>query len=224
VTSAPSLKEKPKLTPEERRRRKERRAWIPTLVIGGVILVAIIGAVLFQVSGLGKVTPPPVGNSKFNLAGIRVINGAADAQVDVRKPLKAASVGLPADSSKTFGPFSNIKLEVDLVGVHGTASVFVDSMHIVTRHGFVTSISTSARDFGYSFIHDQLVSYSVLGVTNQQMAAFENAMPNGAGGPNSHFTLAVGDGNALGIPTHVVVSCAGAKGCTVATTTTLRTN
>jgi hypothetical protein len=64
----------------------------------------------------------------------------------------------------------------------------------------------------------------VLGVTNQQMAAFENAMPNGAGGPNSHFTLAVGDGNALGIPTHVVVSCAGAKGCTVATTTTLRTN
>jgi hypothetical protein len=227
VTAAPTPEERakstpPKLTPKERRRRKERRAWIPTIVIAGVILVAIGGAAFFQASGIGKPVQETGGDSKFNLAGIRVINGAADAQVDVRKPLKAASVGLPADSSKTFGPFSNIKLEVDLVGDHGTASIFVDSMRIVTHHDAVTSISTTIHDFGYTFIHDQLVDYSVLGITPQQLAAFEDAMPNGAGDPDSHFTLAVGDGDALGVPTHVTVSCDGANGCTVGTTTALQ--
>jgi hypothetical protein len=221
VTTAPTRQRKPKLTPAERRRRKARRAWIPTVIIGGIILLAIAGAIVFQLSGAGKVSKPPVGDSKFNIAGIHVINGAADAQVDVRKPLTAASVGLPANSSKTFGPFSTIKLEVDLVGVHGTESIFVDSMHIVTHNGFVTSLSTTIHDYGYTFIHDQLVAYSVLGVTPLQMAAFEKAMPNGAGDPDSHFTLAVGDGDALGVPTHITVSCDGPKGCTVATTTTL---
>jgi hypothetical protein len=229
VTTAPNPEdrpatERPKLTPEERRRRKARRAWIPTVVIGGIIVVAIAGAIAFQVSGLGRVTPPAAGDSKFNLAGIRVINGAADAQLDVRKPIKAASVGLPANSSKKFGPFNNIALEVDLVGIHGTASIFVDSMHIVTQNGYVTWVSTTTRNNGYSFIHSQLDSYSVLGVTSGQLAAFENAMPNGAGDPDSHFTLAVGDAEALGVPTHVTVSCAGAKGCTVSTITTLPKN
>lgn len=224
MTTAPTRQEKPKLTPAERRRRKERRAWIPTVIIGGIILLAIAGAVIFQATGLGKVINPPAGDSKFNIAGIHVINGAADAQVDVRKPLKAAAVGLPANTRKTFGPFSNIKLEVDLVGTHGTASIFVDSMHIVTQDGLVTSVSTTTHDYGFTFIHDQLVAYSVLGITTQQMAAFSNAMPNGAGDPDSHFKLAVGDAEALGVPTHITVSCDGPKGCTVATTTVLPKN
>jgi hypothetical protein len=221
VTSAPSPDERPKLTAAERRSRKQRRAWIPTIIIAGIILVVIAGAVVFQASGIGKTVHETSGDSKFNLAGIRIINGAADAQVDVRKPLKASSVGLPDDASKMFGPFSGIKLEVDLVGVHRTASIYVDSMHIVTSHGAVTSLSTTIHDFGYAFIHSQLVDYSVLGITPQQLAAFENTMPNGAGGPGSHFTLPVGDGDALGVPTRVVVSCDGAKGCTVTTKTVL---
>jgi hypothetical protein len=48
-------------------------------------------------------------------------------------------------------------------------------------------------------------------------------MPNGAGGPTSHFSLPFGTGTSLGVPTAVTVSCAGAKGCTVATKTTLLT-
>jgi hypothetical protein len=221
VTRAPNHGERPKLTAVERRRRKERRAWIATGIIGGIIALVIAGAVIFQASGIGKPVHETSGDSKFNLAGIRVINGAADAQVDVRKPLRASSVGLPDDSSRTFGPFSSIKLQVDLVGDHGTASIYVDSMHIVTNHGDVTSISTTIHDFGYTFIHDQLVDYSVLGISSQQLAAFENTMPNGAGGTDSHFTLAVGDGNALGVPTRVVVSCDGPKGCSVTTKTVL---
>jgi hypothetical protein len=97
-------------------------------------------------------------------------------------------------------------------------------MRIFTSHGFVTSFSTTIRDFGFTFIHDQLVDYSVLGISPHQLAAFENSMPNGAGGPNSHFTLAVGDGDALGVPTRVTVSCAGAKGCTVGTNAVLPKN
>ena len=229
MTDAPSPEGRPrssppKLTAQERRRRKQRRAWIPTVIIAGIIALVIAGAAIFQASGIGKPVHQTTADSKFNLAGIRVIDGAADAQVDVRKPLKAAAVGLPADSSKTFGPFSDIKLEVDLVGDHGTASIFVDSMHIVTNHGAVTSISTTIHDFGFTFIHDQLVDYSALGISPQQLAKFEDAMPNDAGGPDSHFTLAVGDGEALGVPTRVVVSCDGAKGCTVATTTVLPKN
>jgi hypothetical protein len=229
VTDAPSPEERPKSTPpkltaQERRRRKQRRAWIPTVIIAGIILLVIAGAAIFQASGIGKPVHQNTADSKFNLAGIRVIDGAADAQVDVRKPLKASSVGLPADSTTKFGPFSNIKLEVDLVGDHGTESIFVDSMHIVTSHGLVTSISTTIHNFGYTFIHDQLVDYSMLGISSQQLAAFENSMPNGAGGPNSHFTLSVGEGDALGVPTRVTVSCDGAKGCTVGTNTVLPKN
>jgi hypothetical protein len=212
------------LTPEERRRRKARRAWIPTVVIAGVILVVIAGAAVFQASGIGKAVHETSGDSKFNLSGTRVINGAADAQVDVRKPLKAATVGLPANSSKTFGPFSGIKLQVDLVGDHGTESIFVDSMRIVTSRGAVTSISTTIHDYGFSFIHDQLVDDEVLGITPRQLATFENTMPDDAGGPDSHFSLTVGDGDALGVPTRVTVSCKGAQGCTVATTTVLPKN
>jgi hypothetical protein len=222
VTSPAPRPEKSALTLEERRKRKARRAWIPTIVIGAIIIVAIVVAVVVQVSGVTKV-PVVAGDSKFNIAGLRVINGAADVQIDVRKPLSAASVGLPANSSKTFGPFDTIELEVDLVGTSGVEKIFVDSMHVVTKNGQVTSISTSTTDSGYLFIRTQLSSLTVLGLTTKQMADFENAMPNGAGGPSSHFSLPFGSGNALGVPTAVRVSCAGAKGCTVSTKTTLLT-
>jgi hypothetical protein len=222
VTPTETPGKKPPLTLEERRRRKARRAWIPTIVIAGLIVVAIVVAVLVQVSGITKV-PTVAGDSKFNIAGLRVINGAADVQIDVRKPLTAASVGLPANSSKTFGPFDTIELEVDLVGTSGVEKIFVDSMHVVTKGGLVTSISTSTTDSGYLFIRTQLASLGVLGLTAKQMADFENSMPNGAGGPSSHFSLPFGTGNALGVPTAVNVSCAGAKGCTVSTRTTLPT-
>jgi hypothetical protein len=214
-------RQKHTLTPLERRRRKERRAWIPTVIIGGLIVVAVAVAVVIQIAGFGKIVPPAPGDSTFNLAGLRVINGSADAQVDVRTPLAAASVGLPKNADKKFGPFGNVPLELDLVGTGGTESIYVDSMRVLTHNGSVVSISTTTHNTGYAFIHDQLESYTVLGVTPEQLAAFENAMPNGAGGPTSHFRLAVGDGNALGVSTHVTVACEGVKGCTVATTTDL---
>ena len=215
--------QKPPLTPAERRRRRQRRAWIPTFIIAGVIAAAIVVAVVIQVTGAGKLISPPPGNSKFNIAGLRVINGSADAQIDVRTPLSAKSVGLPANSSRTFGPFNGIALEVDLIGTSGEKHIFVDSMHVVTRDGLVTSISTSTHDFGYLFIRTQLASLNVLGLTTKQMADFQNAMPDGAGDEHSRFTLPFGTGNALGVPTAVTVSCAGPKGCTVSTQTTLRT-
>jgi hypothetical protein len=219
---APRARQKPALTPEERRRRKARRAWIPTIVIGALILIAIGAALYYQSSGAGKVVALSSANSKFNIAGLKVINGAADVQIDVRHPLIAKSVGLPDNSTRTFGPFDGIQLEVDLVGVHDTESIFVDSMHVVTRNGYVTTISTSTTNSGYAFIRDQLASLDVLGLTTTQMADFENSMPDGAGGPKSYFTLPFGTGTALGIPTTVKVSCAGPKGCTVATKTTLK--
>ena len=220
MISAPIAPEKPTLTPAERRRRTERRAWIPTFVIAGVIVIAIIVAVLLQASGIFQPVTA-VGDSKFNIAGLAVVNGAADAQIDVRKPLSATSVGLPANSRRTFGPYDGISLEVDLVGTSGTKKIFVDSMRVVTRNGAVTSISTSTHDYGFLFIRAQLASLGVLGLTAKQMANFENAMPNGAGGDNSYFSLPFGTGNALGVPTSVTVACAGPKGCTVSTRTTL---
>jgi hypothetical protein len=223
VSSEPTAPEKPQLSPAERRRRKERRAWIPTFIIAGVISAAVVAAVVFELAGAGHLITPPPGNSKFNIAGLRVINGAADVQIDVRKPLSAKSVDLPANSSKTFGPFDSIKLEVDLVGTSGEKPIFVDSMHVVTRDGLVTSISTSTHDFGYLFIRTQLASLNVLGLTSKQMADFQNAMPNGAGDAHSFFTLPFGTGDALGVPTAVTVSCAGPKGCTITTRTTLPT-
>jgi hypothetical protein len=221
VTSAPDKPKKPTLTPQERRRRKARRAWIPTIVIGVIIVATIAAAVLFQASGVFRPVTPSSGDSKFNIAGLRVIHGSADVRIDVRKPLSAKSVGLPANATRTFGPFDGIQLEVDLVGPHDTESIFVDKMRVVTHDGLVTAISTSTTNSGYLFIRSQLASLQVLGLTASQTANFENAMPNGAGGPTSHFDLPFGTGTALGIPTSVRVSCAGSKGCTVSTNTTL---
>jgi hypothetical protein len=216
VTRAP---ETPTLTPAEQRRRKERRAWIPTFVIAGVILAAIIVAVLLQVLGVGKLVGAPTSPSKFDISGVKVVNGAADALIDVRKPLTAKSVGLPANASETVGPFDGIELEVDLIGTHGTKRLFVDSMTVVTRNGAVTSISTSTRDTGYLFIRTQLTALNVLGLTTKQMVEFQNAMPDGAGDANSHFRLPFGTGNALGVPTAVTVGCDGGNGCTISTKT-----
>jgi hypothetical protein len=218
--NAPKVPEKPKLTAAERRRRTQRRAWIPTVVIGGIILIAVVVAVLFQVTGLGTRLNAH-GDSKFNIAGLRVVNGAADAQIDVRKPLTATSVGLPANSSRTFGPYDGISLEVDLIGTSGTKEIFVDTMQVVTRKGYVTSISTTTRDHGFLFIRTQLASLNTLGLTSKQLANFENTMPNGAGGEDSYFSIPFGTGNALGVPTSVTVSCSGPKGCAVSTKTTL---
>jgi hypothetical protein len=221
VTSAPNKTPKPTLTPAERRRRKARRAWIPTIVIGVIIVATIGAAVLFQAAGTFRSPSPAAGNSKFNIAGVKVIHGSADVQIDVRKPLSAQSVGLPANATRTFGPFDGIQLEVDLVGPHDTESIFVDKMRVVTRGGLVTSISTATTNSGYVFIRSQLASLDVLGLTPTQTANFDNAMPNGAGGPTSHFDLPFGTGTALGIPTAVRVACAGPKGCTISTNTTL---
>jgi hypothetical protein len=203
-------------TPAERRLRKKRRGWIPTVVISAVIAAAVVTAVLLHSANLGRVPAVPTGNSKFTIAGLRVVDGAADAQLDVRKPISAASVGLPGNTVKTFGPFDNIELEVDLTGIHGTASIFVDTMKVATHGGVLTTLSTRTRT-------DGLESLTALGLTNLQLAAFENAMPDGAGSPTSHFALVVGVGTALGVPTRIAVSCADAKGCEVTTTTTLRT-
>lgn len=222
MTPAPTAPEKPPLTAAERRRRTERRAWIPTIVIAGVIVVAVVTAVLVQASGIAR---PVVseGDSNFNIAGVRVINGAADVQIDVRKPLSAKSVGLPANSRRTFGPFDQVQLEVDLVGTTGTKRIFVDSMRVVTKDGYVTTVTTTTHDFGYLFIRSEISSLAVLGLTTRQAVQFENAMPNGAGDDNSHFNLPLGTGNALGVPTSVRIGCAGPKGCTVTTLTTLPT-
>lgn len=223
MSSAPPVEKKAPLTPAERRRRKQRRAWIPTIVIGAVILVAVVTAISLNAAGVFRVTKPVAGDSKFNIAGIKVIDGAADVQIDVRKPLSTAKVGLPADSKKTFGPFNGVELQVDLVGKTGIQSIFVDSMRVTTGNGFVTSLATTTTGSGFSFIHNQLESMTGLGLTTAQMARFEDAMPNGAGGPSSHFSLPFGTGNALGVPTTVDVRCAGANGCTVTTKTTLLT-
>ena len=221
MTASQTANRKPALTAEERRRRKARRAWIPTIVIGVIIVATIGAAVLFQASGIFRSPTPSTGDSKFNIAGLKVIHGSADVQIDVRKPLKAKSVGLPANATRTFGPYGGIQLEVDLVGPHDTESIFVDTMRVVTRDGLVTSISTSTTNSGYVFIRSQIASLDVLGLTPSQTANFENAMPNGAGGPTSHFSLPFGTGTALSIPTAVRVSCDGAAGCTVSTNTTL---
>jgi hypothetical protein len=218
----PARKSPSALTPQERRRRKARRAWIPTIVIGAIILLAIGTAVLFQAEGVFTV-PTAAGNSKFNIAGVKVINGAADVRIDVRKSLPARSVGLPATGTTKVGPFNDIQLEVDLVGTSGEKRLFVDAMAVETRGGQVRTISTDTRGFGFLFIRTQLASLDVLGLTDSQLANFENAMPNGAGDADSFFSLGYGTGNALGVPTAVTVSCAGAKGCTVETKTTLLT-
>ena len=216
-------RKKSALTPAEHRRRRDRRAWIPTLVIAAVIASAVVVAVVLQMTGVfAPVTSS--GDSKFTIAGVKVINGAADVQIDVRKPLAARAVGLPANATRTVGPFNGIELEVDLVGASGTARIFVDSMRVVTRDGYVTSISTSTHDFGYLFIRNHLSSLNVLGLTSRQMTEFENAMPNGAGDASSYFRLPFGTGTALGVPTAVTVGCAGPRGCTVTTQTTLLQN
>ena len=97
----------------------------------------------------------------------------------------------------------------------------VDSFRVNTSKNAIRTITTTSREFDFNDLHNELVSDRVVGISNQQMGAFQRSMPNGAGGPNSFFTLKVGTGMALGVPTTVSVVCAGPKGCNVRTVTTL---
>jgi hypothetical protein len=215
--------ERPKLTPQERARRKKRRAWIPTAIIGGLIVIAVVIALAIQNSGTGKTVVEKPGDTVFSTAGMTAMSKDADAQIEVRGPRQASAIDLPANCSTKFGPYPGISTELDLVGTGGgIQSLFVDSFRVTAKNDYLTTISTTTKEFGFTAIHDQLQAESVVGISAKQFAAFQNAMPAGAGGPDSHFTLAVGTGRALGVPTKVSVSCDGAKGCTVSTVTTLQ--
>ena len=205
----------------ERRRRQARRAWIPTGIIGALIVGAIIVAIVLNAGGGAKPVIASRGFTHFDNAGLAAIQRSADAQVDVRGVRTATSIGLPRDGSTKLGPFSGVSMELDLVGTHGTRSLYVDSFRVNTAGNTLRTISTSSKEFSFADIHTELKSDAVVGVSNQQMAAFQDSMPNGAGGPDSFFTLPVGTGRALGVPTAVSVTCAGPKGCTVRTVTTL---
>jgi hypothetical protein len=211
-----------KLTPQERERRKKRRAWIPTAVIGGLILIAIVIALAVQDSGSGKTVVLKPGDTTFNRAGIAAMQRDADAQIDVEGPRRASAIDLPANGSTKFGPFPGISTELDMVGTGGIDSLYVDSFRVTTKYDYLTTISTTTQEFSFAEIQDQLEAESVVGITNTQMAAFENAMPVGAGDPTSFFSLLVGTGTELGVPTTVSVKCSGPNGCAVTTVTKLK--
>jgi hypothetical protein len=221
VSEPDSLREPRKLTPAERARRRARRAWIPTGVIAILILAAVVIALTFQRIGADKAVVEKAGDSRFDTAGLAEIIKTADVQIDVRGPRKASAVGLPSNGTTKIGPFSNIATELDLVGTGGLDSIFVDSLQLTTRKDYITSIVTKTGEYDYTDLHNDLVADEVVGISTKQMGAFLNAMPDGAGGPDSYFALDVGTGTALGVPTDLKVRCNGPKGCTVTTTTTL---
>lgn len=222
MTSGQGYKAKP--TSAQRSQRRNRAAWIVTGVIGGLIVVAIVIAVVVHASGAGKTVVLGPGDTHFTKAGIAKMDKGADAQITVTGPRRASDVQLPANATKTFGPYSGIATELDLIGKHGDDSLFVDTFTVTTKNDYITRIATTTKEFDYTDLHDQLEAVGVVGISTNQMAAFENAMPAGAGGPTSHFNLVVGTGYDLGIPTKVAVKCEGAAGCNVTTVTTLTTN
>jgi hypothetical protein len=213
--------ESPKLTPAERRRRRARRAWIPTGIVAVLIVAAIIVALVIQRQGDDKTIVEQAGDSTFDKAGVAEIVRTADVQIDVRGSQKASPLALPADGAIKLGPFSNIAAEVDLVGTSGTEQLFVDSFTVTTKDDYVSTVTTRTKEYDYTDLHSKLVELKVVGISTTQMAAFLNAMPVGAGGPDSYFQLDVGTGTSLGVPTDVTVKCAGPAGCTIRTTTTL---
>lgn len=219
MTSGQGYKAKP--TAADRARRRNRASWIVTAVIGAIIVVAIVIAVAVHASGQGKTVVLGPGDTHFTKAGIAKMTRGADAQIDVIGARPASAVQLPADGSRTFGPFENIEAELDLVGKHGIDSLFVDTFTVKTSDDLIRTISTKTAAYSYTDIHNALENDVVVGISPRQMAAFENAMPNGAGDPSSHFSLVVGTGYDLGVPTKVAVKCAGVAGCTITTLTTL---
>jgi hypothetical protein len=213
-----------KLTPAERRRRRARRAWIPTGIIAGLIIAAIIVAVGYHAQGGGKPIVLKAGDTHFTAAGVAALEADLDAQIDVRGVRSAAAIDLPANGTRKYGPNNGTPIELDLVGKGGIQSLYVDYFRVTTKDGYLISVSTTSREFDFADIDTQLHAESVVGITNAQLGAFLNARPVGAGDAHSFFSLPVGTGTALGVPTRVSVTCSGPKGCEVNTVTTLEAN
>src|SRR6202012_6169447 len=129
------------------------------------------------------------GDTHFTKAGIAKMYKGADAQIDVVGVRQASAINLPANAKKTYGPFSGIAAELDLVGKHGVDSLFVDSFTVTTTNNVITSITTSTKEFDYTDLHQHLEAVVVIGISNKQMAQFEDFMPAGVGAPLLHFSL-----------------------------------
>ena len=205
------------LTPAERARRRERRKWIPAVIaLALIVAVGIVTAVLVR-NGLGRHVDVLPGVSHFTQKGIANINETNAARFDLRKvPLDTRAIRLAPDGDRSFGPYTPAYAELTFVTKGGPLTLYVGSFHVISQGGMLTEITTQTHDPDFASMHTDLYQIAAVGVSKRQLGAFMNAVPV-PGKHGSVFSLKVGSGSALGVPTTVSASCAGAKGCDIRT-------
>ncbi|HEY4268961.1 MAG TPA: hypothetical protein VGM94_12295 [Galbitalea sp.] len=205
------------MTAAERARRRQRRAWIPAVV--ALAVIAIVGVVTATLvgNGLGKHVAVIPGVSHFTPKGIRNINETNSAKFDLRAvPLDTRAIQLAPDGDKKFGPYGDAYAELTFVTKSGPLSLYVGSFRVISQGGLLTRITTDTHEPDFSTMHTDLYQIANVGITKAQFGAFMKAIPV-PGKHGSVFTIRVGSGTALGVPTTVSASCAGAQGCDVRT-------
>lgn len=225
ATIPPDLRKKPKppLTPEQRRRRRLRRGWIPSGVFAVLILVVVAITIGLHLQGLGNISRALPGFSHFSGKGMENVSNTGVVRLDLRSfPLAAKSIGLAASGTHPIAPVYVSDIDLSLTGRSQSARLTVGSITIGTSGGRVHEIRTSTDAGGdFSALSGALGSDAQLGITDDQIANFLSDARGLNRKGASDYSRTVGTGRALGVPSTVSVKCTQASGCTVVTVTRL---
>jgi hypothetical protein len=200
-------------SPEEIRRRRRRRAWIPT-VVGLVLIAAVVTATLITFGrGVGTPAPAPTTDSRFDAKGLEYIFDSRTARINIaHTPIAAQPLGLKPNATVAIGPREGLDQYVQLTGSRTYAAVTASALKIVTKDGFVSRIliTPTAID-GFVGFKGELGSASVFGLsaTEAQKLLDEVRLLNHDG---KGLERTLGPFDALGPPVTITVKTDGADG------------
>lgn len=206
---------------EQLRKRKVRRAWIPSIII--VLVLAGAAGVSLAVMGQGvgqpRTAPPAVaanGYSRFDDAGQRYISDTRRVWVDLRKtPIAVGPLDLPAESSLQFGPRQGVSYYLGLYGADGPIRSDIDSVALRTEGGYLTRITVNAAPaVSFGALEGAMAQATAYGISEADIATVldEGRVLNREG---KGYSREIGPGTTLGVPVTAKVSCDTKQSCSL---------
>ncbi len=210
----------------EASRRRERRGWLPSVVILAILIAAgVVTALVLQ--GVQSIRSAPTalgpnGSSTFGPAGIKYIERTRTVRVDLSGSTpSAATLGLTPNGTVTVRPSQTLVSTLRLAGDGTATETPIDSVEITTRAGAISVVRWSTpASIGFADLSSALLDSTAFGVDPAAIDAVLTGVrvANRQGTAYSH-TFA--PATALGSSVTISVRCLSASACSASYVATL---